>query len=333
MTGAKKELRSVCNRIGGALLLFLALFSVFYGGATALEQLLTKQFPHSVTLHIITDLISSICYAFSFLFPVVFFYIISKKANSQPMRLSLGLSKENAVLSTLVIVFLGTAVCHTCSYVNSILFPIPQSAYSMLETSVGGGYELVLMFISTAIIPAFVEELLFRGMVLSNLRPYSETGAILASALLFGLMHQTPFQFFYTTGVGIVLGLVYVKTGTIWSSILLHFFNNFVSVLQTYLSDKPNERVGESVYNIITIFIILIGLLCGMLLAVKVLIKRKEKVKKLGVYGQFDDAVQRKEDPASAVCFFKAFFSPTIIVFLLLCVGSICSTAIMLWRM
>ena len=92
-----------------------------------------------------------------------------------------------------------------------------------------------ISFISTAIVPAFAEELFFRGLLISNIRPYSEKGAIIISALAFGLMHQNLIQTVYATAAGLALGYVYVKTKSLWSVIIIHFANNFVSVVQSYL--------------------------------------------------------------------------------------------------
>ena len=335
MSCDKKGINNLFHRIGGSLLMFLALYNLLLSPASILKQFLVAKFPTSVAIYVFTDLLCSLSYTVSFAFPVVFFYLISKNGKAQPISLSLRLSEKRTTLSTLAIVFLGTAVCLTCSYVNSVLFPIPESAYDMLMISdLDRGYKLVLMFISTAIVPAFVEELLFRGMILSNLRPYNESGAILISALLFGLMHQTPFQIFYTTAVGVVFGIVYVKTGTIWSGVLLHFFNNFFSVIQTYLLEIYNVKTGELVYNIMMCAVIGLGIILGAIFYIADRQKRPaQSAEALGVYGKTRDVYSNHQLRVSHAKFAKAFVSPVMMVYVVMCVVNIIYYACILYVM
>lgn len=329
----QKELKNLFHRIGGALLMFLALFNVLLSPASLLQQTLVAKFPTSTMIYVFTDLLCSLAYTVSFAFPAIFFYLISKNKKTQPMPLSLRLNEKQPVLSTLSIVFLGTAVCFACSYVNSILFPIPESTYDLLMTSdLDRGYKLVLSFISTAIVPAFVEELLFRGMVLSNIRPYSESGAILISALFFGLMHQTPFQIFYTTALGVVLGIICVKTGSIWSCVLLHFFNNFFSVLQTYLLEIYDIKTGNLIYSVIMCVIIGLGILLGAIFYIASLRKQSQQaIDTLGVYGKAGKSYCDNRLRVSHSELVKAFVSPTIVIYVAMCMVNIIYYACILY--
>ena len=109
-----------------------------------------------------------------------------------------------------------------------------------------------MAFISIAIVPALCEEFLFRGCVLSNLLPYGKYTAIIASAILFSVMHGNFAQFFYTFIAGLVLGLVYVETGSIWPCTFIHLFNNFYSIIQQVIY----ERAGKSDEINIMIFVL-----------------------------------------------------------------------------
>ena len=74
-----------------------------------------------------------------------------------------------------------------------------------------------------ALIPALVEELVFRGWILGSLRPFGERRALLLSALIFGLMHmnltQAPFAFM----LGLLFGFLYLRTGRLWPGMAVHF--------------------------------------------------------------------------------------------------------------
>ena len=74
------------------------------------------------------------------------------------------------------------------------------------------------------------EELLCRRWLLGSLlRRLSPAAAIPLSALIFGAMHMNPWQFFYTTGLGVGLGFVYWRTRSVWLCIFSHALNNGIS--------------------------------------------------------------------------------------------------------
>ena len=85
----------------------------------------------------------------------------------------------------------------------------------------------VTLLYAVVLAPLF-EELIFRKWILDRTRAYGEKTAILFSALLFGLFHMNPEQFFYAFFVGLVLSYLYVRTGSLAVCALLHGIYNFV---------------------------------------------------------------------------------------------------------
>ena len=87
-----------------------------------------------------------------------------------------------------------------------------------------------------ALVPAVCEELAFRGFILSGLEHQHRTrSAILLSALMFGFLHVLLSlfqQLFNATLLGIVLGLLAVRSRSILPGILFHFLNNALAVSQ-----------------------------------------------------------------------------------------------------
>lgn len=76
-----------------------------------------------------------------------------------------------------------------------------------------------------------LEEIIFRGIIMKGLlnKGLKPKTAILISAVVFGIVHQNPWQFVGAVLLGSVLGLVYYKTKSLLLPILLHAFNNLVS--------------------------------------------------------------------------------------------------------
>ena len=101
----------------------------------------------------------------------------------------------------------------------------------------------VTAFIEAVILPAFLEEILMRGIFLERfLKRYSPYVAVLMSAFLFGLMHGNPSQIFEGFFAGCFLGFVYVRTRNIKYCILIHFVNNGGAWLEYQLTDHFKGR-------------------------------------------------------------------------------------------
>jgi len=98
----------------------------------------------------------------------------------------------------------------------------------------------VLVF---ALLPAITEELAFRGYILSGLgRSYPKGTAIVLSALLFGILHVLLSlfqQLFGATLLGLVIGLIAVRTGSLWPGVLFHFINNSLGLLTVEGAKHP----------------------------------------------------------------------------------------------
>ena len=93
---------------------------------------------------------------------------------------------------------------------------------------------LVLSLVGAILLPAVMEELLFRGAVLHALRPAGETAAIWLSALLFMGAHGSLTQWLPALAAGLLLGTGTFYTGTLRWGILIHLCNNVVAWLTTY---------------------------------------------------------------------------------------------------
>ena len=127
-----------------------------------------------------------------------------------------------------------------------------------------GVFGFLLSFIATAIVPALVEEFACRGIVLELLKKYGQGFAIVASSIIFGIMHGNFEQIPFAILVGLILGYIYVKTGSIWTGVLVHGVNNAISVIFTYLQNTMSlnmQNLLYMVYLIISMLAAVIGIL------------------------------------------------------------------------
>lgn len=78
------------------------------------------------------------------------------------------------------------------------------------------------------ILAPLLEELLCRKLIIDRTRQYGEKVAVVFSGMVFALMHQNFFQFFYAFGLGVVFAYVYLRTGRLRYSVILHSIINFM---------------------------------------------------------------------------------------------------------
>lgn len=131
-----------------------------------------------------------------------------------------------------------------------------------------GVFGTLLVLLVVGVIPALVEEFAYRGVVLGVLRNVSDGFAIFASALIFGIMHGNISQIPFAFVLGLMLGYITVKTGSVWPAVVCHALNNSVSVVLDILTSRLSEESGSMLLLIYFAAMAIIGLL-GFILSVK----------------------------------------------------------------
>ena len=95
-----------------------------------------------------------------------------------------------------------------------------------------------------ALIPAIGEELTFRGVLQQSLtRRCNPHVAIWLSAFIFSFIHFQFYGFLPRMFLGLILGYMFYYSGSLWTSILMHFINNGTAVVVAYLDYKGLANV------------------------------------------------------------------------------------------
>jgi sodium transport system permease protein len=128
---------------------------------------------------------------------------------------------------------------------NQWFFPaLPESITRVMAMLGDKDIPLWIVLSVFALVPAICEELAFRGFILSAFeRTRKKQVAIGLSALAFGIMHMIPQQAFNAALLGLVIGLLAVRSGSIIPCILFHFMNNTLGVLHGHFG-KMRETSG-----------------------------------------------------------------------------------------
>ena len=160
--------------------------------------------------------------------------------------------------------------CMGANIITSILMtmlenwniPMPEMPDMMEQTPTS----LLLNVVVIAVLPAVLEELVFRGCVLRVLRPFGDGFALVVSAILFGLMHGNIRQIPFAVIVGMILGWLYVVTNSIWWPMAVHFINNALSVCMDYMSYGMNDGSIAVFFGGIIYGLALVGALAFLIL-------------------------------------------------------------------
>lgn len=116
----------------------------------------------------------------------------------------------------------------------------------MLELTSQVSFLPALFFM--AVVPCVLEETVYRGVFYNEYSKINPWKAALLSGFLFGLMHGNLNQFCYAAVMGVLFALVIEATGSILSTMLIHFWINAGSVVLMYAYPKLYE-VMKAFYN------------------------------------------------------------------------------------
>lgn len=130
------------------------------------------------------------------------------------------------------------------------------TGYSEVSEQAFSGQPVGLMILVVGIIGPICEELMFRGIVFHRLKDWVKPQAAIAiSALLFGIYHGNVVQFFYATCMGVMLAVIYDKTGTLWISIVAHIAANLWSLFGSSFWSSLWQQIPA-------------GMLCGVMIEI-----------------------------------------------------------------
>ncbi len=145
---------------------------------------------------------------------------------------------------------LGIVLSELNNAVISVI-PMPEVAQDIFHKLVGKKTSYLSSLFGAVVIAAFVEEVLFRGIILTGLLAHgTQNRAIIWSAILFGLVHLNPWQFSGAFIFGLVFAWWVIQTGSLWPAILGHGLNNFLSVTVLHFG-VPGFPVSEGLHVVV----------------------------------------------------------------------------------
>lgn len=123
--------------------------------------------------------------------------------------------------------------------------PVPAGAAQVMQAMGTDQVPFLLAMLTFAIAPAVCEELAFRGFILSGLqRSRFQWLPIVVSALLFGVIHMIPKQQFNAALLGLVLGLLAVRSRSLLPGVIFHAIFNGTQVYASRNAEVVTQVLG-----------------------------------------------------------------------------------------
>lgn len=107
--------------------------------------------------------------------------------------------------------------------------------------SITTGREYLMAVLAIGLVPAVIEEFLFRGLILRGYEKYGARKAIVITGILFGALHLQLMSIPSIILLGIVISYVVYRTDSIFAGVLYHFLHNTTTVTILFMQNAALE--------------------------------------------------------------------------------------------
>lgn len=235
------------SSIGIRMLISTAVILLLQIGTQSFALTLFPQWRDDLTILLVVTMVP--LYVLGF--PFSFFLIRNKDVPS--------IEKHTMTAGQLVVSFL---MCYGIMIVGNLIGLGITAGIGLIKGSpvqnallnvVTGGSLWVTAIFTVLCAPVF-EEILFRKLICDKVLKYGEGCAVILSGLIFGLFHMNFNQFFYAFFLGCFFAFIYVKTGNLKYTILLHMAINFFGsvlgvIIMTLDQTKPYAAAISAIYS------------------------------------------------------------------------------------
>ena len=201
------------------------------GGAviTNLWSLITGNSDKTAAMLITTTVVVAVFTIVAFLWP--------RYAEVSPKWLR---TRPWTVLAWSVIAALGALI--PSAWIQEQMPELPNIAEEEFGTIMGTPWG----YLTIGLLAPLSEEIVLRGAILKELlksEKLTTWGAITISALLFALIHMNPAQMPHAFLIGLLLGWMYYRTGSILPGVAYHWANNSVAYVMYALYPDPDMKL------------------------------------------------------------------------------------------
>ena len=268
----KRNLFKISNSAGLSCILFFV-FSII---VSIVVQIISQSLSPYYSADAITDFSLNLDYIIGTLIPIPLSFFIFAKINKMKISESLPLAFENKkkIFLTLFVAFGVIIPLRTIVGIFAVIVELIGGPSDLPElTHVDGLGGAIVMTTVVTLMTGLIEEFAFRGILLTSLRKYGDTFAVIVSSALFGLLHRHPVSVFSAFLLGMVMGYAVIISKSMWTSVIIHTLNN----LQAIAFSVTSFRTGLVFSLIVTLFMVVIGV-TAIIIAIVYRGKIKEEI-------------------------------------------------------
>lgn len=266
----RTSLITCANAIGLAVLLYLFLRVAIPDYVVRVLMLFVPEIryfnSHLMAPEWITQIIDGTCFLLSNFIAYGLYMLFIRI----PVKVALPLKRPQAsvtvasVLIALAVSVLGSILTSAIGRVFGFvgLIPImPDISVSLTPTG------LIAALVNICILPAFVEEFVFRGVLLQSLRRFGDGFALAISSIIFSMLHLNFIQAPVALLTGFVIGYFVIRTGSVLTGVIIHFINNFLALIQQIIMPLLSQHLADIVNLLVVLVYLILGLVAMILLA------------------------------------------------------------------
>lgn len=297
----RSELYGISARIGVTTLLHTALLQ----GAGALGRWLSNCIYASQNIGdaaatVAAGAIDAAVYLLAFILPAVFCLAVI------PVEHRGGLGMRPAFPDDFGLVFLPSLgavllISDLGGYIFDHIGMPPDTASDLPRGWVG----IAVAIINVVILPALCEELLFRGCIYSALEGQGSGVAVVGSALLFALMHNSLRAMPHTFAAGLIFACLRRASASLWPSIVLHLANNALYLILPLMAARLEPTDAHVFLQSSHAAVVLLGIISAAAWAI--LKKKRKRDKNIG-----GDVIQERPSGHAS-----EFFSPIMVIYII----------------
>lgn len=263
----RRAIRRLGNIIGGCLIAFLLVqfaASLFLGMFPSVYELYTTSSVFQNSFGVIAIELIAVVMPFG----LMAYFNKNEYGESGPVP-----GAKIKPLDLLLWVGFGLLLSNAANYLVSLMSVFFEALGFELTSGESlppaNALDCVLLFVSTAVVPAVCEEFAMRCCSLGILQKYGKGFAVFCVSVVFGLMHGNLVQFIFAALLGFGLGYVTVLTGSIWPAVLIHGLSNGRSVIADISAYLWGQEVSDGISVAVFYLLVVFGVISTVILAVK----------------------------------------------------------------
>ena len=221
------------NKVKLVNVTFLVTILIYLGGNYLLSNYVSASLPLAANVFITEGMV---------LIPTFIFLAIARENPLKLLRI-----KKLHIGTILLCPVFAACILPLMTVINAISLMFTENQVLNVTENLPQTVPYVLALLFMAVAPAVVEETVYRGVFYSEYSRVSSLGAVILSGFLFGLMHMNLNQFSYAFAMGCIFAILVETTGSLISSMIVHFcINGFSTSLVYILTLLPEDVMGAA---------------------------------------------------------------------------------------